>query len=233
MAKENFLIIEDDPDIVELVQYNLEREGFRVFAARDGESGLKEATSRRPNLILLDLMLPGIEGLEVCRTLKESRSTRSIPLVMLTAKGEESDIVLGLEMGADDYVTKPFSPRELLARLKAVLRRGTPRDDQSAPAKIEQGALLMDAERHEVFLHGKPLVLTLAEFRLLWVLAAHPGRVLTRDQLVEKITAGESIVTDRNVDVHISSLRKKLRSDEELIVTVRGIGYKFKDEPRP
>ena len=229
MPKESFLIIEDDPDIVELVQYNLEREGFRVFAARDGESGLKEASSRRPNLILLDLMLPGIEGLEVCRTLKQNRGTRNIPLVMLTARGEESDIVLGLEMGADDYVTKPFSPRELLARLKAVLRRGALRDDQAAPTRVERGPLLMDSERHEVTLHGKPLVLTLAEFRLLWALSAHPGRVFTRDQLVEKITAGESIVTDRNVDVHISSLRKKLKSEGELVVTVRGIGYKFKD----
>ena len=229
MRKDNCLVIEDDPDIVELVQYNLHREGFEVYAAKNGEAGIVEASTRRPSLILLDLMLPGIEGLEVCRTLKKNGATRNIPVVMLTAKGEESDIVLGLEMGADDYVTKPFSPRELVARLRAVLRRGALKDPGAAPGLLEMGPLVIDSERHEVTLNGKPVTLTLAEFRLLRALVSNAGRVFTRDQLVEKITAGESIVTDRNVDVHISSLRKKLDSLADAIITVRGVGYKFKD----
>ncbi len=229
MPKENLLIIEDDPDIVELVQYNLERDGFRVNAARDGERGLQEASSSHPNLILLDLMLPGMEGLEVCRALRQNRNTRRIPIVILTAKGEETDVVLGLEMGADDYVTKPFSPRELSARVRAVLRRAEAASEVEA-TRIEHGPLLLDAERYQVWLNGHALNLTLSEFRLLHALVSSPGRVLTRDQLVERITAGECIVTDRNVDVHISSLRKKFGDDnEDLIVTVRGVGYKCKE----
>ena len=230
MPKESLLIIEDDPDIVELVQYNLEREGFRVAAARDGERGLQEASSTHPSLILLDLMLPGMEGLEVCRALRQNRGTRRIPLVILTAKGEETDIVLGLEMGADDYVTKPFSPRELTARVRAVLRRAEAAAGDNDSNRIEHGPLLLDAERYQVWLNGNPLSLTLSEFRLLHALVSSPGRVLTRDQLVERITAGECIVTDRNVDVHISSLRKKFGDEhEDLIVTVRGVGYKCRE----
>jgi DNA-binding response OmpR family regulator len=230
MPKESLLIIEDDPDIVELVQYNLEREGFRVAAARDGERGLQEASSTHPSLILLDLMLPGMEGLEVCRALRQNRGTRRIPLVILTAKGEETDIVLGLEMGADDYVTKPFSPRELTARVRAVLRRAEAANGENDSNRIEHGPLLLDAERYQVWLNGAPLSLTLSEFRLLHALVSSPGRVLTRDQLVERITAGECIVTDRNVDVHISSLRKKFGDEhEDLIVTVRGVGYKCRE----
>ncbi len=229
MPKESLLIIEDDPDIVELVQYNLEREGFRVQAARDGERGLQEASSSHPSLILLDLMLPGMEGLEVCRHLRQNRNTRRIPLVMLTAKGEETDIVLGLEMGADDYVTKPFSPKELAARVRAVLRRHEAASTEPESARLEMGPLLIDSERYQAWLHGKLLSLTLSEFRLLHALATSPGRVFTRDQLVERITAGECIVTDRNVDVHISSLRKKFGDDGDLIVTVRGVGYKCKE----
>ena len=213
-----------------MVQYNLEREGFRVAAARDGERGLQEASSTHPALILLDLMLPGMEGLEVCRALRQNRSTRRIPLVILTAKGEETDIVLGLEMGADDYVTKPFSPRELTARVRAVLRRAEAAAGENDSNRIEHGPLLLDAERYQVWLNGDPLSLTLSEFRLLHALVSSPGRVLTRDQLVERITAGECIVTDRNVDVHISSLRKKFGDEhEDLIVTVRGVGYKCRE----
>lgn len=229
MAKETILIVEDDPDIVELVQYNLEREGFKVLTAKEGESGLREAASRRPSLILLDIMLPGMEGLEVCRRLKQVDGTKTIPLMMVTAKGEESDVIVGLEMGADDYVVKPFSPRELIARIRAILRRGPVHRDPDLPEKISQGPVTIDAARHEVTVRGKPVPLTLAEFRLLRALAANPGRVFTRDQLLDKLTGGDVIVTDRTVDVHISALRKKLRSDGELIVTVRGVGYKFKD----
>lgn len=230
-AKESILVIEDDPDIVELVQYNLEREGYRVHSASDGEKGLKEAAARKPALILLDLMLPGIEGLEVCRRLKASTETDAIPIIMLTAKGEESDIVLGLGLGADDYVTKPFSPKELAARIQAVLRRGGLfRDAKEPPGRVEAGPVAIDAERHEVTVNGKPVSLTLAEFRLLQTLAASPGRVFTRDTLVERITGGRSIVIDRNVDVHIRALRKKLKRAAERIQTVRGVGYKFSEK---
>ncbi|MFO0982748.1 MAG: response regulator [Planctomycetota bacterium] len=229
MAKETILIVEDDPDIVELVQYNLEREGFKVWVAKDGESGLKEAASRKPSLIVLDIMLPGMEGLEVCRCLKHGEATKDIPLVMVTAKGEESDVIVGLEMGADDYVVKPFSPRELMARIRAILRRGPIRREPDLPEKITLGPLSIDAARHEVTARGKPVVLTLAEFRLLRALAANPGRVFTRDQLLDKLTGGDVIVTDRTVDVHVSALRKKLKADGDLIVTVRGVGYKCRD----
>ncbi len=229
-AKETVLIIEDDPDIVELVQYNLEREGYRVHSAGDGEKGLKEAASRKPSLILLDLMLPGIEGLEVCRRLKASTETDAIPVIMLTAKGEESDIVLGLGLGADDYVTKPFSPKELVARIQAVLRRGAfSRETGEIPDRIEAGPVAIDSGRHEVTVHGKPVALTLAEFRLLSALAAAPGRVFTRDTLVERITGGRSIVIDRNIDVHVRAIRKKLKRAADCIQTVRGVGYKFSD----
>jgi two-component system, OmpR family, phosphate regulon response regulator PhoB len=229
VTKETILIIEDDPDIVELVQYNLEREGFRVVTATDGESGLREATTRKPNLILLDLMLPGINGLEVCRLLKQREETSPCSVIMLTAKGEESDIVLGLEMGSDDYVSKPFSPKELLARVRAVLRRAK-RKTGSVPARrLEVAEIVLDAERHEVYVSGELIYFTRAEFRLLWTLLEQPGRVFTRNELVERITAGESYILDRNVDVHVSAIRKKLGSQGHLVATVRGVGYKCLD----
>ena len=228
MAKESVLIIEDDPDIVELLQYNLQREGYPVFSARDGEAGLNEARKRKPGFILLDLMLPGIDGMEVCRELKQGDSTRHIPLIMITAKGEENDVVLGLEMGADDYITKPFSPREVIARVKAVVRRGSNKATTTR-SRIEVGEVTMDTERYEVQVEGEVVPFTRAEFRLLWTLASNPGRVFTRDQLIEHITQGESIIIDRNVDVHISTVRKKLGSQSGLIGTVRGVGYKCVD----
>jgi len=226
MAKETVLLIEDDPDIVELLQYNLEREGHSVLTAPDGEAGLALATKRRPGAILLDLMLPGMDGLEVCRELKRVEATSAIPVIILTAKGEESDVVLGLEMGADDYVTKPFSPREVVARIRAVLRRGT-RD--KAPRRVEQGEVVLDADRHEVSVAGEVVPFTRAEFRLLWTLASNPGRVYTRDQLIDRITGGEAVIVDRNVDVHVSTIRKKLGEQGAIIGTVRGVGYKCVD----
>jgi len=228
MVRESILIIEDDPDIVELLRYNLEREGYRVFCALDGEVGLREARERRPGIILLDLMLPGIDGLEVCRALKQGEDLRGIPILMITAKGEEGDIVLGLELGADDYVTKPFSPRELVARVRAVLRRGA-EGEAGRRTRLELGGVLLDAERYEVRVHGEVVPFTRAEFRLLWTLCSNPGRVFTRDLLVEKITAGEAVILDRNVDVHVSSIRKKLGDEGNLIGTVRGVGYKCVD----
>lgn len=229
MAKDSILLIEDDPDIVELLQYNLEREGYRVVACKDGEEGLQAARKRVPDLILLDLMLPGMGGLEVCRELKTDRATNRIPVIMVTARGEESDVVVGLELGADDYVCKPFSPRELLARVRAVLRRGDAETRNGAASRMVNGEIQLDVERHEVTVCGEPVVLTRAEFRLLRTLLARPGRVFSRGDLADEITAGESIILDRNVDVHVSSLRKKLGDQADVIRTVRGVGYKARD----
>ncbi len=230
MAKESVLIVEDDPDIVELLQYTLEREGYPVLVALNGEKGLSEAQRRRPGLILLDLMLPGLDGLEVCKALKSDDSTKSIPVVMLTAKGEESDVVLGLEFGADDYVRKPFSPRELVARIRAVLRRGN--SVVEAKTRIESGGIVLDRERHEVEVDGSLIELTRSEFRLMWTLAKHPGRVYAREELVERLTDGEVVILDRNIDVHVSSIRKKLGDLGGVIGTVRGVGYKWVEGQR-
>lgn len=226
MGKDTILLVEDDPDIVELVRYNLEREGFTVIAAGNGEAGLAAATEQRPSLILLDLMLPGMEGLDVCRELRRWEATREVPLIMLTAKSDEADIVLGLGLGADDYVTKPFSPKQLIARIRAVLRRGAMSPAPQAPDRIEHGPLVIDSGRHEVRIDGQPVAFTLAEFRLLYTLAANPERVFTRDQLLDRITQGKSVIIDRNIDVHIRAIRKKLGAHGERIVTVRGVGYK-------
>ncbi|MCX6104905.1 MAG: response regulator transcription factor [Proteobacteria bacterium] len=231
MNSEKILLIEDDSDISELVQYNLEREGFKVFTSADGEEGYNLALQIRPELILLDLMLPSLDGLSLCRKLRAHADTNEIPIVMLTAKGEESDVVVGLEMGADDYVPKPFSPRELVARIRAVLRR--PRavavTSSASDSRLTVGPITIDSERHEVFIKEQPLVLTLAEYRLLATLISRPGRVFTREQLLEKITGGETYVIDRNVDVHVRAIRKKMGDDAEFIVTVRGVGYKCRD----
>lgn len=225
MAKESVLIVEDDPDIVELLQYTLEREGYPVLVAQNGEKGLSEARRRKPGLILLDLMLPGLDGLGVCKALKAEEATQAIPVVMLTAKGEESDVVLGLEFGADDYVRKPFSPRELVARIRAVLRRGQP----AAPSKtrVDLGGVTLDKERHEVAVDGEVVEFTRSEFRLLWTLACHPGRVYSREELVDRLTDGEAVILDRNIDVHVSAIRKKLGERQSVVGTVRGVGYKW------
>ena len=228
MKQETILIIEDDGDIVELLQYNLAKEGFRVRVARDGDSGLHEARRYRPDLILLDLMLPGVDGLEVCRRLKRDGELATTPVVMVTAKSEESDVVTGLELGADDYLTKPFSPRELLARVRAVLRRGQAAQDHEV-ARLDFGGVVLDRPRHEVSVDGEVVEFTRAEFRLLWALGNSPGRVFARDELVEYITGGEAHISDRNVDVHISAVRKKLEPYSDLVKTVRGVGYKIKD----
>ena len=230
MASETILVIEDDGDIQELVQYNLERQGYRVIAAADGETGFKVALTANPDLVLLDIMLPGIDGLSVCRKLRENNDTRHLPIIMLTARGEESDVIVGLELGADDYVTKPFSPKELVARVRAVLRRSTEETQDSRKSGfVSVGPIEIDDERHEAFYKGRALKLTLAEYRLLQTLVSRPGRVFTRDQLLEKITGGDVYVIDRNVDVHIRAIRKKLEVDSEFIVTVRGVGYKCQE----
>ncbi len=230
LYEEKILIIEDDSDISELVQYNLEREGYNVLAAHDGELGYTQAVQHRPSLIILDLMLPGLDGLTVCKNLRAHPDTKDIPIVMLTAKNEESDVIVGLEIGADDYVSKPFSPKELIARIRAVLRRPQTQLKETLPSStLLVGPISIDMERHQVALHGQPLSLTLAEYRLLTALTSRPGRVFTREQLLEKITGGEVYVIDRNVDVHIRAIRKKLGEDADFIVTVRGVGYKCRE----
>jgi two-component system, OmpR family, alkaline phosphatase synthesis response regulator PhoP len=228
MARENILVVDDEEDILELVNYNLSREGYQISCAATGEEGLKAAKTKIPDLIVLDLMLPGVDGLEVCKQLKGDPKTGQIPVIMLTAKGEEADIVTGLELGADDYITKPFSPRVLIARVKTVLRRksGEPEDDITA-IKIQE--LVINPGRHEVLVKGKPVELTFTEFKILHTLAKRPGWVFTRYKIVDAVRGDDYPVTDRSVDVQIVSLRKKLGSCGKYIETVRGVGYRFKD----
>jgi two-component system phosphate regulon response regulator PhoB len=228
MAKETILVVEDEEDIRELLKYNLEKEGYQIFGAATGEEALQAVRRRRPDLILLDLMLPGIDGLEVCRRIKGDPQARDLPIIMLTAKGEETDIVTGLELGADDYVTKPFSPRVLVARLRAALRRRSqPLPPQTAPLKTDE--LVIHPGRHEVLLQGQPIPLTVTEFRLLHLLARKPGWVFTRTKIVDEIHGEDYPVSDRSIDVQIVSLRKKLGGFGSRIETIRGIGYRFKD----
>ncbi|MBK8166854.1 MAG: response regulator transcription factor [bacterium] len=228
MAGEHVLIVEDDEDIAELLEYNLQRQGFRPSCAGTGEEGLREARENRPDLILLDLMLPGLSGLEVCRTLKDAEATAFIPIIMLTAKGEEEDIVAGFNAGADDYVTKPFRPKILLARVHAVLRRGAAgRQDDTQPLQI--GPLLIHPGRHEVADAAGPIDLTRTEFRILQYLASRPGWVFTRSQIVRAVHGDDYPVTGRSVDVQVAALRRKLGESGAMIQTVRGVGYKMGD----
>lgn len=227
MTENTVLVIDDEKDLIELVKYNLEKDGFQVIPATDGYKGLRLAREYRPDLVLLDLMLPGMDGLEVCRNLKGDDETSSIPVIMLTAKGTEADIVVGLEMGADDYITKPFSPKVLVARVKAVLRRKESRGGATPPLQADK--LSLDPERHEVYIEDEPITLTLTEFKLLRYLMERRGRVLTRDQILNAVLGDEAVVVDRVVDVHITSLRKKLGNYGAYILTIRGIGYKFKE----
>ncbi|MDO9532651.1 MAG: response regulator transcription factor [Deltaproteobacteria bacterium] len=228
MAKETILVVEDEEDIRELLKYNLEKEGYQVLGAATGEEGLRAVRDRRPDLILLDLMLPGLDGLEVCRRIRGEAQTQPLPIIMLTAKGEEADIVTGLELGADDYIVKPFSPRVLLARLRAALRRRRqPLPPQTAPLKTDE--MVIHPGRHEVLLKGQPIQLTVTEFRLLHLLVRKPGWVFTRTQIVNEIHGDDYPVSDRSIDVQIVSLRKKLGIFGSQIETIRGIGYRFKD----
>jgi len=226
----SILLIEDEEDLLELLKYNLQREGYHVDAVTSGEEGLKRIRSEPPSLVLLDLMLPDMDGLEVCRGLKSREQTAGLAIIILTAKGEEQDVVRGLEMGADDYLPKPFSPRVLLARIRAVLRRGVVAGE-SGPAKqtIESNGIALDLDRHEVHAGGERKDLTATEFRLLATLATHPGRVYTRQQLVEAVHEGLAAVTDRSVDVQVVALRRKLGDAGQAIETVRGVGYRFKE----
>jgi two-component system alkaline phosphatase synthesis response regulator PhoP len=221
------LVIDDERDLIELVRYNLDKEGYDVVAASDGTSGLEIATKHKPDLVVLDLMMPGMDGLEVCRRMRGDERTRRIPVIMLTAKAAEADRIVGLEMGADDYVTKPFSPRELVARVKAVLRRTS--EQQEPTEMIRSGELAIDAKRHEVTYAGQPVALTATEFRILQFLAGRPGRVVTREEIIDAALGREAAIFDRTIDVHITAIRKKLGNGGVSIETVRGFGYKFKD----
>jgi two-component system alkaline phosphatase synthesis response regulator PhoP len=229
MAKKEILVVDDEEDIRELVTFNLTREGYVVRSASSGEEALDSVKKQMPHLIILDLMLPGMDGLEVARKLKKDSSTEGIPVVMLTAKGEEADIVAGLELGADDYVTKPFSPRVLTARVKTVLRRkaeGSPPGKES-PLKVHE--LEIHPGRHEVLVQGKPIPLTFTEFAILKCLAQRPCWVFTRYQIVDAVHGREYNVTERSVDVQVAGLRKKLGRYGKYVETVRGVGYRFKE----
>jgi two-component system phosphate regulon response regulator PhoB len=229
-SKGTILLIDDERDLIELVRYNVEREGFDVIATHDGREGLEIARKHRPELILLDVMMPGIDGLEVCRALRRDPDTERTPVIMLTARASESDRIVGLELGADDYLTKPFSPRELVARVKAVLRRTQPHADGSQA--IKRGGLMVDPARHEVTWEGVPVVLTATEFRIVHLLAGKAGRVLSRDEIIDAALGRDAAVVDRTIDVHITAIRKKLGRGGELVETVRGFGYKLRDRPR-
>lgn len=227
MNKGTILVIDDEKDLLELVRANLERNGFDVVTAADGRSGLEVARRRSPNLIILDLMMPGIDGLEVCREIRGDEKIQLIPVIMLTARAEEADRVVGLEIGADDYVVKPFSPRELLARVKAHLRRNAV---SQSSAQLRVGDLLIDPERHRVTYRGALISLTATEFRILRLLMRKAGVVLSRQVMISGVLGDHAAVTDRTIDVHITSLRRKLGEAGELIETIRGFGYRLSDE---
>ena len=226
MSKKRILIVEDERDMADLVVTRLRREGYTVDVAHDGIEGLNQIRSEPPDLVLLDIMLPGMSGTEIAAKLRDDLRTVGVPIIMLTAKSEESDIVVGLKFGADDYVTKPFSMSVLTARIDALLRRAAsaPASDKAA---LKAGPLLIDQQRHLVELEGKPLTLTLTEFRILAALVTANGRVMTRNQLMDQAIGLDVVITDRNIDVHVTMLRRKLGKARDCIQTVRGVGYRF------
>lgn len=230
---QKILVVEDEPDIAKLVSYNLTQERFKVVTAEDGEQALKTIQREKPNLVVLDLMLPGLSGIEVCKILREREETSQLPILMLTAKAGEADRVLGLELGADDYLSKPFSPRELVARVRAILRRTDASATKETPPAYDKGGLKIDFSTYEVLVRGKAVKLTLKEFELLRFLVQNPNRVLSRDQLLDRVWGGETFVTPRTVDVHIRRLRKAIEKDDskpKWILTLRGVGYKFDEK---
>jgi two-component system phosphate regulon response regulator PhoB len=228
-TKQTILVVDDEKDLVDLIAYNLQRNGYSVLTATSGDTALEIASREIPDLILLDLMLPGMSGTDVARKLKADARTASVPIIMLTAKSEETDVVVGLTLGADDYVTKPFSMKILLARLNTVLRRGESATAAPEGGTLKAGPLSIDASKHEVTLNGEPVKLTLTEFKLLISLVAARGRVLTRDQLMDKAMGMDVFVTDRAIDVHITAIRKKLGNASWLVRTVRGVGYSLQE----
>lgn len=230
MAKECILVVDDEEDILELVRYNLAREGYQVISASSGEKCLKKARSEKLDLVVLDLMLTGMDGLEVAKKMKSDPNTKHVPIIMLTAKGEEADVVTGLELGADDYVTKPFSPRILIARVRAVIRRKK-KEETDDMSVIQVHDIVINPHKREILANGKPVDLTFTEFQILYYLAKRPGWVFTRTQIVDAVRGDDYPVTDRSVDVQIVGLRKKLGSCGRYIETVRGVGYRFRENP--
>ena len=228
MNVQTVLVVEDEADIREVVAFNLKREGYTVRTAADGVAALEACRSGLPDLVLLDVMLPRMDGLEVLRRLRADAATKKLPILMLSAKDSESDIVLGLGLGADDYLAKPFSPRELVARVQAVMRR-IARGAPDAGERITRRGLVVDIARHEVLVDGAPVVFTATQLKLLHHLASHPGRVFTREQLLARAVGPDVVVTDRNVDVHLRAIRQKLGPYASEIETVRGVGYRFAD----
>lgn len=229
MSKETILIVDDEEDIIKLIKYNLKNEGYSILTAFSGEQAIKMAKQFSPDLIVLDLMLPGIDGLEVTRYLRKDEQRQDIPIVMLTAKGEESDIVTGLELGANDYISKPFSPKVLVARIRAILRRRRKESTETDDRIKQEGDLIIDRAKHLVTIQGQELDLTLSEFELLSFLSDKKGWVFTRNQIVDAIHGENHAVTERSVDVIVVGLRKKLKNYASVIETVRGVGYRFKE----
>jgi DNA-binding response OmpR family regulator len=228
LKQKHIVVIEDEKDILEILEYNLKREGFRVSISSDGKSGLNMVLQNKPDLVLLDIMLPELDGLDICQRLKNDPSTHTIPIIMVTAKEEESDVVLGLGLGADDYITKPFSPKELIARVKALFRRLNETNHTDLSSCIIIGPLKISPEQFSVRLSDQTLNLTNTEFRILHKLASQPDRVFSRDQLLQDVVGKNIFVSDRNIDVHIRSIRKSLGEYKHLIETVRSVGYRFK-----
>jgi DNA-binding response OmpR family regulator len=230
MAKEKILIVDDEEDILELIKFNLENEGYSIITALTGEKAIKIARNSTIDLMILDLMLPGVDGLEVTKIFKKDEKICEIPIIMLTAKGEESDIVTGLELGADDYLSKPFSPKILIARIRAILRRRRIKKISSFQDVIKlEGGIVIDSTKHVVSINETDVDLTLSEFNLISFLASKKGWVFTRGQIVDAIRGENYAVTERSVDVFIAGLRKKLKNHASLIETVRGVGYRFKE----
>ncbi|MCS6292349.1 MAG: response regulator transcription factor [Nitrospira sp.] len=227
-SAKKILIVEDEKDILQLVKLYLEKEGYRTVTASTGSEGLAQVRTEKPDLVVLDLMLPEIDGLEICKRLRAAPDTAMLPIIMLTAKAEESDTIIGLELGADDYVTKPFSPKTLVARVKALFRR-LERKPENGPTRFSYGTLILDLTRHEVTVKGKEVPLTAKEFGLLEHLLRHPGRVLTRDVLLNAVWGYEYYGTTRTVDVHIRRLKQKLPLLDEAILSVKSLGYKLKE----
>ena len=228
MAKRRILVIDDEKDILKLLQYNLEKEGYEILVAKTGEDGFTSAKNQLPDLIILDLMLPGMDGFEVCKLLRAERSTKNIPILMLTAKGSEIDQVVGLELGASDYIAKPFSVKVLLARLKNIFRNQT--EKKEGGPLLRSGDLVLDKDKHSFSIKGKAVSLTKLEFRILSFLMENPGKVFSRDQLLSGAWEGEAFVVDRTVDVHVRGIREKLGKHRDCVQTVRGAGYRFAEE---
>lgn len=230
MAKPLIIVVEDEPDIREIMLYNLRREGYEAEGFESGSEGLEAIRAKQPNLVILDLMLPGMDGLTVCQQVRAEAAIKATPIIIVSAKEEESDVVIGLGLGADDYVPKPFSPRELLARVKAVLRRTQQADQGDQHERVVIGDLIIDLEKHSVTIGGQLVKLTATEFKLLYQLASHPGRAYTREQLLNRVVGDGVVVVDRNIDVHIRAVRKKIGNYADHIQTVRGVGYRFAEQ---